>query len=148
MEIKNIMSKSIISVLPEMSIVSVAKMLSEHKIHGVPVVDGKNLVGIITETDFFTKDASGLHLPTYVKVLQKKGVLGSIFSRKDDFDKKALSAKASDIMTANCITISPEAKVEDFVALIKEKNLHTVPVVSGGILVGIVTVADIVKLIS
>ena len=142
------MSKSIISALPDTSIVSVARLLSEHKIHGVPVVEGgKRLVGIITETDFFTKDASSLHLPTYVKVIQKKGIMQSIFQKKDEFDKKVLSAKAKDIMTADCVTISPEARVEDLVALIKEKNLHTIPVVSGDIMLGIVTVADVIKMI-
>jgi CBS domain-containing protein len=147
MEIKSIMSKSIVSALPDTSIFNVAKMLSEHKIHGIPVVEGKKLVGIITETDFFTKDDSKIHLPTYAKVLQKKGFLKSIFQKKDDFDEKALVAKAKDIMTTNCVTISPEAKIEDFVALIKEKELHTIPVVFKGDLVGIVTVADILKLI-
>lgn len=147
MEIKDIMSKSIISVLPSASITSVARLLSEYKIHGVPVVENKRLVGIITETDFFTKDAANLHLPTYVKVLQRKGFLQSIFQKKDEFDEKVLTAKAKDIMTADCVTISSEAKVEDFVALIKKNNLHTIPVVSGDILVGIATVADIIKLI-
>lgn len=148
MKIKDIMSKSIISVLPNTGIASIARTLSEHKIHGVPVIEGKELIGIITETDFFTKDAFNIHLPTYKKVLERKSFISGIFQKKDELDEKAFTAEAKDIMTADCVTISPEAELEELVKLVREKDLHTVPVVSGGVLVGVVTVADIIKLIA
>lgn len=50
-------------------------------------------------------------------------------------------------MTEQCLTMSPDADVKDLIVMIKEKNIHTVPVCIGDILQGVVTVADIIKLI-
>jgi predicted transcriptional regulator len=50
-------------------------------------------------------------------------------------------------MTSDCITLSPEADVKDLIKLVKEKNIHTIPVAIGDILMGIVTVADVIKLL-
>ena len=56
MKISEIMTSEVITVGEYMPVTEVAKIVSENKIHAVPVVDSENKVlGIITETDFFTK---------------------------------------------------------------------------------------------
>ena len=55
-QVKNIMTKRVISVLKNENITKVARLLNKFKIHGVPVVDKNNkLVGLITESDFFVR---------------------------------------------------------------------------------------------
>jgi len=56
MKVKDIMTKDVIFVSPETKINKVADKLIKHRIHGVPVIKEGKLVGIITETDFFTKN--------------------------------------------------------------------------------------------
>ena len=58
---KEIMTTKVISVSEETPITQIAEIVSKNRIHGVPVVDQENkVVGIITETDFFTKEQSNL----------------------------------------------------------------------------------------
>lgn len=51
MEISEIMTPNPITVAPDASIREVARLMLEHKIGGVPVLDGKRIAGILTETD-------------------------------------------------------------------------------------------------
>lgn len=52
MSIDSIMTSDLITIEPEAPIAEAARKMLEHKIGGIPVVDGKGgLVGIITETD-------------------------------------------------------------------------------------------------
>ena len=63
MKIKEIMTSDVITVGEYMPVTEVAKIVSENKIHAVPVVDGENkVVGIITETEFFTKENASMIL--------------------------------------------------------------------------------------
>ena len=147
MKVNEIMTKNVISVTKQMSVSEVAKILRKYKIHGVPVVEGKHLIGIITETDFFVKDNVEIYLPSYVDFLTKTGLANDKKEVDSEMDG-ILKANAEDIMTTDCITLSPESDVKDLLKIIKEKDIHTVPVVIGGdILKGVVTVADIIKLL-
>lgn len=51
--VKEIMTKDPFTVTPEQSIAEAARLMMEQKIGGLPVVDGPELVGIITESDIF-----------------------------------------------------------------------------------------------
>lgn len=53
--VSDIMTASVISVSPSDPLQKVAALLTEHRIHGVPVLDDGAIVGIITETDFLPK---------------------------------------------------------------------------------------------
>lgn len=51
LRIGEVMTKKVITVVPETTLEEAAKLLLDHKIGGLPVMDGEELVGIITETD-------------------------------------------------------------------------------------------------
>lgn len=148
MIIRDVMTEDVISVLPEEKIGRVAALLTEKRIHGVPVVKDGILVGIITETDFFTKDSFNLHLPSYIDFIEKTKFSGKIGGSEREKMKELISATAKDIMSVNCITVSPNDSIEMLLAIIKEKNIHTVPVVdSSGRINGIVTRSDLIRLV-
>jgi CBS-domain-containing membrane protein len=150
MQVKDIMTREVISVAPSMKINEVAHVLTQYRIHGVPVVDeGKKLVGIVTETDFFVTDSPDLYLPSYINFMNATKMQGEIDPRQKERVETLMNASAKDIMTTECFTFSPEMDViEQVIKVFQEKRLHTVPVVDqNGILDGIVTVADIIKLI-
>lgn len=147
MKIKEIMTKDVVSVHLDAKITDVAKILHEKNIHGVPVVEDQKLVGIITETDFFTKNESEIYLPSYIEFLKSVDTESENGGRAEQF-QQLLEAKAEDIMTQQCITLHPDSEVSAMFQLVKEAGLHSVPVVlEDDTLVGIVTVADIIKLI-
>jgi acetoin utilization protein AcuB len=52
--VEKIMTRNVLTVTPETSILDAAEIMLEHKVSGLPVVDeDRNLVGIITESDIF-----------------------------------------------------------------------------------------------
>lgn len=148
MKIKEIMTSDVITVGEYMPVTEVAKIVSENKIHAVPVVDGENkVIGIITETDFFTKEnASMIYMPSLIDFV-KSGKLDSGETENEDVSK-ILNAKARDIMSTKCENISPDMELADFVKLIKEKSFNSYCVVDDdNMLLGIMTVADAIKLL-
>lgn len=147
MKIKDIMTADVVTVAAGMGISDVANLLAENRIHGVPVVDErKKVLGIITETDFFTKDASNIHLPSFVNFIKNEKL-------DDGVDKNAdiellVGATAKDIMSTQCFVINQEFQVEELVKIFKEVGYKTIPVINEKEeLVGIVTLADIIKLL-
>ncbi len=142
--IKDIMTRSVVTVSPEMEIAHAAKLLLEKRINGVPVVDktGK-LIGIICQSDLIAQ--------------QKKFPLPSVFTLLDGFIpltsskrfekevQKITAVTVADAMTSNPVTVDPETKIEKLAGLMVDKNFHTVPVVDKGKLVGIVGKEDILR---
>jgi CBS domain-containing protein len=148
MKVKDIMTKKVIFVGVEDSITEISKTLVENRIHGVPVVENEKVIGIITETDFFTKGSVGIHLPTYIEFLKDKKAHAHVQSGEQWKIEALLNAKASDVMSSPCITIEEDADCDEFFGLLKGRKLNSVPVVNEkNELVGIITLADIIGLI-
>jgi CBS domain-containing protein len=148
MKIKEIMTADVLTVNEDAPITEVAEIISQNKIHAVPVVDdGGKVLGIITETDFFTKDSANMvYLPSLIDFM-KCGKLNCSAEEKETY-QAVMQAKARDIMTSKCENVSPEMELEDFIRLIKEKSFNSYMVVNdSGDLVGIITVADAIKLL-
>jgi len=149
MKVSQIMTRKVVTIGADASILRVSSILTKKRFHGVPVVDeNKKIIGIITETDFFIKDSAGLHLPSYVTMLQQLGIEKKVsFFRRKQLGK-ILSATAGDIMTTKCITVTQETDLKKVMKIIKDFNLSTIPVVDNSKrVVGIVTISDILKLI-
>jgi len=141
---KDIMTATPITVSPQTDITQAARLLLDHHINGLPVVDDKKqVVGIICQSDLIT--------------LQKRVRLPSVFTLLDTFipvrspkaiDKeleKIAAATVAQAMTENPTVIGPETGLEEIATLMVEKNLHTLPVVHEGKLVGVVGKEDVLS---
>ncbi len=53
LQVSEVMTKDVIAVAPDTPIEEAARIMSDHKIGGLPVMEGGRLAGIITETDVF-----------------------------------------------------------------------------------------------
>ncbi len=51
--VEKIMTRNVMTVKPDTPILTAAEMMLENKVSGLPVVNGENLVGVITESDIF-----------------------------------------------------------------------------------------------
>lgn len=142
--VKDIMSKDIISVTPDTEIAQVAKLLLEKRINGVPVVDDDGrLVGIICQSDLIAQQKN-IPIPSLFTLLDGFMPLTSL-KRLDREVEKIAATQASHAMTHNPETVGPETAIEDVAALMVDKGFHTLPVVEGGKLVGIVGKEDVLK---
>jgi CBS domain-containing protein len=147
--VSEVMSTNIIFVNLEDSIGKIAEVMAQNRVHGLPVIDDGKVVGIVTETDFFTKSFPDLYLPSYIDLLRKAkpGLSGQ--GNADQFKRLLDEKKAKDIMTAPCVTVTAETEMEKIIDLIRVRQFYTLPVADDDRnLVGIITLTDVIRLFS
>ncbi len=148
-QVKDIMTKEVISASPEIKISGVASLLTRHNLSGLPVIDKENkVIGIISEADFMTEN-NHLHLPSFIQILRNFHLWQNPDEKLKKEIKKASQIKALEIMNPNVITVFPETDLKDLAAIFAEKRINPIPVVDKeNHLLGIVSRADIVRLFS
>lgn len=127
-----------------MDIVSAAKILLDNRINGAPVVDESGqLIGILCQSDLIAQQKK-LPIPTLFTLLDS--VIQMTSSKKIQKEIKKIAAlKVSDAMTPEPVTVKPDTQIETVAALMVDSNLHTLPVVEGSRLVGIIGKEDILR---
>jgi len=122
MKVSNILATKgtqVVTVRPEQTLKEVVRLLTQHNIGAVAVMDAADkLVGIISERDIVREAA-----------------------RSDD----VLSRPVSAVMTSRVITGSPHDDVKAVVMTMTEKRFRHLPILDHGKLAGIVTIGDAVK---
>ncbi len=141
---KDIMTKAVITVSPDMEIVHAAKILLENRINGAPVVDetGK-LVGILCQSDLIAQQKK-LPIPSFFTFLDGLITLTSMKQMEKEVQKIAAITVAQ-AMTPDPMTVQPDTDIEAVAALMVDQSFHTIPVVEEGELLGIVGKEDILK---
>ena len=144
--VAEIMQRDVVTVAPEDDVESVVRLLRNHELPGIPVVnEGGRCVGIVTEADLVISGEEGdLHLPHYLEILGGVIFLEPIRHFEERL-RKAFASKVSDMMTKDPVTIDPEATVEDAARVIAETGHNRLPVVEHGRLVGVVTRLDVLE---
>ena len=140
---KDIMTKELITVSPKTEIAKAAGILLEKGINGVPVVDSGRLVGILCQSDLIAQQKS-LPIPSIFTFLDGFIPLPS-GKRFEKALQKIAATTVADSMTPDPVTVQPETSIEEIASLMVDKNLHTLPVVEGGKLVGIIGKEDVLR---
>ena len=142
--VRDIMDPDPATVAPETPVEEVVRLMREHELPGIPVVDDDGrCVGIVTEADLVLPDDQGdLHIPHYVNLFG-----GTVFleplSRFEHRLRKAFASDAADMMTRRPDTVGPDTTVREAARLIHESGHNRLPVVEDGRLVGVVTRVDV-----
>lgn len=146
--VKEAMTPDPVTVSPETSVTDVARIMVEKSIGGIPVVDEEGtLVGIVTESDLIVQDTD-VKFPSFVSFLSGYVFAPGSLSRFDEKFRKAVAATVGEVMTEDLTTVDANDTAEHAATLMSRKKLKRFPVMDGGDLVGMLTMADIVKLIS
>ena len=144
LKVKDIMTKELITVSPATEITSAAKILLEKRINGLPVIDDSGkLVGILCQSDLVAQQKR-IPIPSVYTLLDSFIPLTS-FRRIDKEVKKIAALKVEQAMTPDPVTIGPETDIEDVARLMVDKKYHTLPVMDGDKIVGIVGKEDVLK---
>jgi CBS domain-containing protein len=144
LKVKDIMTKEVISVSPETEIANAAKILLEKRINGMPVMDAfGRLVGIICQSDLVAQQKA-IPVPSVFTLLESYIPLTSI-KRIDKEMEKIAALTVKEAMTLEPVTVSPETDIEEVAKLMVDNKYHTLPVVEGGKVVGIVGKEDVLK---
>lgn len=104
---------------PQASVFECSQKMKEHHIGSLLVMEGQNLLGIISERD----------------ILYKIVTLGH--------DPKGIPVSA--IMTRDLVTVLPNTTVGEAMRLVTEKRIRHLPVVLNGELIGIISIGDLTR---
>jgi CBS-domain-containing membrane protein len=141
---QDIMTREVITVQEETSVSEAARLMTENHISGLPVLNSaQNLVGIVCESDIIDQGKQ-LHLPTVVNLMGYIVFLESS-KRLEKELKKMTGLACRDIMSAPVRTVSPDSTLEQIATLMAGHKMHSIPVMAGEKLVGIVGKKDIVR---
>lgn len=110
----------VVSMQPQATIADACRLLAEHRIGAVLVLDDENRVaGVFSERDS-------------VRAIAQHG-------------SRALDFSLSDVMTRDVLTCSPADSVDDIMGIMTARRVRHLPVIEDGKLIGIVSIGDVVK---
>ncbi len=141
MNVRDVMSRGVITVRPETPLKEVARLMVERGISGVPVVDEDGaVVGVVSEADFVIKErgAEAIHHRLLARLI------GDSQKSENEF-AKVVAERAGSAMTSPAVTIDADAALRDAATLMIDRRINRLPVVDDGRLVGIVSRADLVR---
>jgi len=145
------MSSPAIMVTPDASVQTVARLMRENHISGVPVVDEEQtLIGLVTEIDLISRSAP-VHEPTYFTFLSsiiplKPGEYREYRERL----QQALATNAGELMGEDDLennTVSPDATLEEAMERMLEPRASMLVVMQDDKVIGVVTRTDMVRVI-
>ena len=141
---RDIMTTDLITLTPDMDFASAARILLDHHINGAPVVDDDGgLVGILCQSDLVAQQKR-LPVPTLITLLDSFVSLSSA-KELERQARKIAAMTVGEAMTRKPVTVRPDTSIEAIAGLMVDSNLHTLPVVDGGRLVGIIGKEDVLR---
>ena len=118
-DILNHKGREVVTVSPDDTLEAIVNLLARRRIGAVVVVENNDVAGILSERDI-------------VRTLSTHGT-------------GALTCKARDAMTRAVMTCGEDDRIEEIMARMTESRFRHMPVLSGGRLVGLVSIGDVVK---
>jgi CBS domain-containing protein len=145
MQVRDLMTTQILTARPETPVSEVATMMVDRAISGVPVLDeAGTVVGLITERELVLR-STRIEPPAFLPVLDARIPIETPSHYRRRL-QHIVGSRAGDAMSEVFETVAPDVELEDLAALMTRPGVNPVPVVENGRLVGIVSRADIVRM--
>ena len=126
--VKDWMTREVVSINADQSLPEAHKLMDEHRVRRLPVMDGEELVGIVTRGDVRQASPSDA---TSLSIFELHYLLARL--------------PVSDIMTRDPITVSPSTRLTEAAKLMIANKVSGFPVLEGKQVVGVVTESDIFR---
>lgn len=111
-------NRDTVTIAPENTVIEAMKKIIDHKIGALPVMDGDDLQGIVSERDMFR----------------------AVYQNR----KSALNIKVGDIMTRDIVIGFLDDDVENVLALMTKNRFRHLPIMDHQKLIGIISIGDVV----
>jgi CBS domain-containing protein len=141
MQAIDVMVRDVVTVRPETDAADAIKLLAEHDLSALPVVDGQGqLVGIISEADFIHRVEIGAakHRPWLLESLTGSTTLAEDFA-------KSHGKKVGEIMTTEVVAATEDASLAEIAGLFERHRIKRVPIVRAGKVVGVVSQSNLIQ---
>ncbi|MBI2088903.1 MAG: CBS domain-containing protein [Deltaproteobacteria bacterium] len=128
LKVSDVMTENPLTVEVSDTLEQVEELLEEHRIRQLPVVEGTELVGIITDRD--------------IRPFLRDRYLGS-----PEEQERVMKTKVASVMSLKPVTLSPNDDLKEAIELLIEEKVGGIPVVDedGRAVVGIVTYVDVLR---
>lgn len=110
---------TLFTITPEAPVLEAIKLMAEHRIGALLVMQGTKLAGVVSERDYARK-----------VILQ---------------GRSSAQTAVADIMRAEPLTVGPDTDVFDCMRLCTDRRVRYLPVIDGGTVVGVISIGDLVK---
>ncbi len=153
----DVMTRDVLTLSADMTLEQAAERLVQRGVSGAPVVDDRGrLIGILSESDILrqlkriTEENLGKrYLTSRVHSLELLAFLGEREHAAVEIVYRQLRAsKVSDVMTAHVHGVAPTDSLETVAAAMIEHDVNRLPVVDAGRVVGIITRADLARVLA
>ncbi|MBD0379320.1 CBS domain-containing protein [Paenibacillus sedimenti] len=114
--VKDIMAKDCVTVTLQDNVFEIALKMKQHDIGFVPVVEGKKLIGVVTDRDLVIRGYA---------------------------EKRSGSAAVEQVISKDVTTITPDTTVDEAAKIMAKEQIRRLPVVVNGELVGVVAIGDL-----
>ncbi len=156
---RDIMKTKVLKLDPQSSLEEAVRTLSDMQISGAPVVDRTGrLVGVLSARDIAQPEhlrdplvgarGSRYDFPDASPDDDGSYDEDTVFSMEGYSPEVLRSGVVGDVMTADPITVAPDATLRAICSLMSREAIHRVIVVDNGKLVGIVTTLDVVRAVA
>lgn len=143
MRARQIMTKNVMTVTPETSILDAATMMLRCHVSGLPVLDDGVLVGIVSQSDFLRRSEIGTQRrrPRWLQFLIGPEGLAADFVHEH-------GRKIEDVMTRDPVFAQEDTPLDELVHLMEKHDVHRLPIMRGKTLVGIVTRSNLLQAVA
>ena len=139
MKASDVMSKRVVAIAPQATVLEAIELMLENRISGLPVVDpAGRLVGIVTEGDFLHRTETGTERkrPRWLEFLLGPNNLAKDYVRSH-------GRKVEEVMTRELVTASEDTPLDEVVRVMERKRIKRLPVMRGREIVGIISRANL-----
>ena len=140
----DVMARNVVTATPQTTVQDAAKLMINHRISGLPIVDGDGqLVGIVTEGDLLRRAETGTE--------RQRSGWSEWFSPNSRLAAEYIKSHArrvAEIMSHDVVSVTELASLGEIADLMETKRIKRVPVLHDGKLVGIVSRADLLRVLA
>lgn len=144
MKVSDVMTTAVATVEADATIETIAALMVDRRISGVPVVNGeRQVLGMISEGDLIRRQELG----TEARAKGWLSLLTSPEKQARDFIRSH-GLRAQDVMSSPVHSTRPDAPIADLARQMERQRIKRLPVIDGGKLVGLVSRADLLRLLA
>jgi CBS domain-containing protein len=141
MKALDVMVRDVVTVKPDEAVAEAVRLLAEHDVSALPVVDDKeNVVGIISEADLVHREEIGTEKqrPWWLEAVTPASTLAEEFA-------KSHGRRVEEVMSTDVVSASEDTTLGEIATLLERHRIKRVPILRSGKLVGIVSRSNLIQ---
>jgi CBS-domain-containing membrane protein len=141
MKAVDVMVRDVVTVTPDTDVAEAVRLLGEHDVSALPVVDKDGtVVGIISEGDLLRREEIGTekHRPWWIEAVTPAATLAHEFA-------KSHGQRVEEVMSTEVVSASEDTPLDEIATLLEKHRIKRVPIIKEGKLVGIVSRSNLIQ---